>query len=162
MFPGIMIAIPLCIVFSRLGLLNSYAALILADSAISLPFAITILRPFFRAIPKELSEAAQIDGCNRFNAFCLVILPVAIPGVLTVGVFSFLTGWSDLLMSLSLVSDDWMRPVTAGLFKYMGNNIARWDMVMGFATLQMSPPLFLFVLAQRFVVSGLTDASIKL
>jgi multiple sugar transport system permease protein len=157
MFPAIMIATPLYIEFSRLGLLNTYLALILADSAISLPFAITLLRPAFGAVPRQLAEAAQIDGCDRFRAFWLVVLPLVMPGILTVGIFTFMTGWGDLLMSLSLVSDDWMRPVTAGLFKYMGNNISQWNMVMALATLQLIPPVLLFVFAQRYVVAGLAQ-----
>jgi ABC-type glycerol-3-phosphate transport system permease component len=115
-----------------------------SDSAICLPFALTILRPFFRSIPRELSEAARIDGCSPFSAFRRVILPLSAPAVLTVGIFTFLAAWGDLLMALSLITDEAMRPVTSGLFKYMGNNVSQWNMVMGFATLEMIPPWSFF------------------
>ncbi len=161
MFPSVMIAIPLFVIFNGLGLVNTYPGLIFANSAICLPFAITILRPFFRSIPKELSEAARIDGCGLMNAFRLIILPLSIPAVLTVGIFTFLAAWGDLLMALTLNTDEAMRPVTSGLFKYMGNNVSQWNMVMGFATLEMLPPLVLFLAAQKYVVAGLTDGAVK-
>ena len=161
MFPSVMIAIPLFVIFNRLGLVNTYPGLIFANSAICLPFAITILRPFFRSIPRELSEAARIDGCGLMNAFRLIILPLSTPAVLTVGIFTFLAAWGDLLMALTLNSDEAMRPVTSGLFKYMGNNVSQWNMVMAFATLEMLPPLVLFLAAQKYVVAGLTDGAIK-
>ena len=81
--------------------------------------------------------------------------------MLTVGIFTFLAAWGDLLMALTLNTDEAMRPVTSGLFKYMGNNISQWNMVMGFATLEMLPPLVLFLAAQKYVVAGLTDGSVK-
>jgi multiple sugar transport system permease protein len=161
MFPSVMIAIPLFVIFNGLGLVNTYPGLIFADSAICLPFAITILRPFFRSIPRELSEAARIDGCGLINAFRLIILPLSTPAVLTVGIFTFLAAWGDLLMALSLNTDEAMRPVTSGLFKYMGNNVSQWNMVMAFATLEMLPPLVLFLAAQKYVVAGLTDGAVK-
>lgn len=160
-FPAIMTATPLYIVFGKLGMLNTYPALILADTAISLPFAIVMLRPSFRSVPKELAEAAQIDGCGRWRAFWFIILPLVVPGILTVGVFTFLAGWGDLLMSLTLTTEDAMMPVTAGLFKYIGNNVSQWNRVMALATLQSIPPLLLFLVAQRYVVSGLTEAAVK-
>jgi multiple sugar transport system permease protein len=81
--------------------------------------------------------------------------------VLTVAIFTFLAAWGDLLMALSLITDEAMRPVTSGLFKYMGNNISQWNMVMGFATLEMLPPLILFVIAQKYMVAGLSEGAIK-
>ena len=161
MFPSVMLAIPLFVIFNGIGLVNTYPGLIFADAAICLPFATTILRPFFRSVPKELSEAARIDGCSAFNAFRLIILPLSVPAVLTVAIFTFLAAWGDLLMALSLITDEAMRPVTSGLFKYMGNNISQWNMVMGFATLEMLPPLILFVIAQKYMVAGLSEGAIK-
>jgi multiple sugar transport system permease protein len=161
MFPSVMVAIPLFVIFNKLGLVNTYPGLICADAAICLPFAITILRPFFHSIPRELPEAARIDGCSPFDAFRLIVLPLSSPAVLTVGIFTFLAAWGDLLMALSLITDEEMRPVTSGLFKYMGNNISQWNMVMAFATLEMVPPLILFLAAQKYVVAGLTDGAVR-
>jgi multiple sugar transport system permease protein len=156
-----MVAIPLFVIFNQIGLVNSYVGLIFANTAVALPFAITILRPFFLSVPKEITEAAWIDGCTTFGSFIRVILPIAIPGILTVSIFTFLASWGDLLFGLTLVTDDSMRPVTAGLWKYIGSNVSQWNFVMGLATLEMLPPIALFLIAQRYVVAGLTAGSVK-
>jgi ABC-type glycerol-3-phosphate transport system permease component len=80
---------------------------------------------------------------------------------LTILVFTFLAAWGDLLVAWSLITDEATRPVTSDLFKYMGNNVSQWNMVMGFATLEMIPPLVLFLAAQKYVVAGLTDGAVK-
>jgi multiple sugar transport system permease protein len=112
----------------------------------------------------------HLQGCRaerlflcvgRWRAFWFIILPLVVPGILTVGVFTFLTRWGDLLMSLTLTAEDAMMPVTAGLFKYIGNNVSRWNRVMAPATLPSMRPLVLFLVAQRYVVSGLTEAAVK-
>jgi multiple sugar transport system permease protein len=161
MFPAIMIATPLFVIFSRLGLNESYFGLIVANSALALPFAITVLRPFYLSIPRQLTEAAKIDGCTTWGAFWRVMLPLSTPGLLTTAIFTFLFGWSDLLFAISLVNSDEVRPITAGLYAYMGSNVTRWNAVMAISTVAMLPPLVVFLLAQRYVVRGLTAGSVK-
>jgi len=161
MFPAIMMALPLFVMFSRFGLTNSYPGLILANTTLALPFAIIVLRPFFLAIPAELTDAARIDGCSSFGSFWRVVLPLATPGLFTAAVFTFLFGWSDLVFALSLTTDDNMRPVTAGLWNFIGSNVTQWNAVMAFSTLAMLPPLVVFLVAQRYVVSGLTAGAVK-
>jgi multiple sugar transport system permease protein len=161
MFPAIMIATPLFVIFSRLGLSDSYFGLIVANSALALPFAVTVLRPFYLSIPRQLTEAAKIDGCTTFGAFWRVMLPLSSPGLLTTAIFTFLFGWSDLLFAISLVNSDEVRPITAGLYAYSGANVTRWNNVMALSTVAMLPPLVLFLIAQRYVVRGLTAGSVK-
>ena len=161
MFPAIMLALPFFVMFSRIGLTDSYAGLILANTALALPFAIIVLRPFFLAIPDELTAAAQIDGCTPFGAFVRVVLPLATPGLFTAAVFTFLFGWSDLVFALSLTTEESMRPVTAGLWNFIGSNVTQWNAVMAFSTLAMLPPLAVFLFAQRYVVAGLTARAVK-
>lgn len=161
MFPAIMLALPFFVMFSRIGLTDSYAGLILANTALALPFAIIVLRPFFLAIPDELTAAAQIDGCTPFGAFVRVVLPLATPGLFTAAVFTFLFGWSDLVFALSLTTEESMRPVTAGLWNFIGSNVTQWNAVMAFSTLAMLPPLAVFLFAQRYVVAGLTAGAVK-
>ena len=161
MFPAIMLALPFFVMFSRLGLTDSYIGLILANTALALPFAIIVLRPFFLAIPDELTAAAQIDGCTPFGAFVRVVLPLATPGLFTAAVFTFLFGWSDLVFALSLTTEESMRPVTAGLWNFIGSNVTQWNAVMAFSTLAMLPPLAVFLFAQRYVVAGLTAGAVK-
>lgn len=161
MFPAVMLATPLFVMFSRLGLVNTYPGLILANTTLALPFAIIVLRPFFLSIPAELTDAAQIDGCTPFGAFARVVLPLATPGLFTAAIFTFLFGWSDLVFALSLTSGDQMRPVTAGLWNFIGSNVTEWNGVMAFSTLIMLPPLAIFLVAQRYVVAGLTAGAVK-
>jgi multiple sugar transport system permease protein len=161
MFPAIMIATPLFVIFSRLGLNESYFGLIVANTALALPFAITVLRPFYLSIPRQLTEAAKIDGCTTWGAFWRVMLPLSTPGLLTTAIFTFLFGWSDLLFAISLVNSDEVRPITAGLYAYMGSNVTKWNAVMAISTVAMLPPLVVFLLAQRYVVRGLTAGSVK-
>lgn len=161
LFPAIMLATPLFVIFNRLGLDNTYLGLILANTALALPFSLVVLRPFFLAIPGELIEAARIDGASRWTAFRLVMLPLALPGLYTTAVFSFLFAWSDLVFALSLISDDELRPVTAGLWTFIGSNVTNWNGVMALSAFAMLPPLLIFLIAQRYVVSGLTAGAVK-
>jgi multiple sugar transport system permease protein len=161
LFPAIMLALPFFVMFSRLGLTDSYLGLILANTALALPFAIIVLRPFFLAIPVELVDSARIDGCTPFGAFVRVVLPLATPGLFTAAVFTFLFGWSDLVFALALTTEEEMRPVTAGLWNFIGSNVTQWNAVMAFSTLAMLPPLIVFLIAQRYVVAGLTAGAVK-
>lgn len=161
MFPVVMLATPLFVIFSRLGLTNSYLGLILANTALALPFALVVLRPFFLALPIELAEAARIDGCGPWGAFLRVMLPLATPGLVTAGIFTFLFGWNDLVFALTLTNNDAFRPVTAGLWTFIGVNNTDWNAVMAFSTLAMLPPLVVFLVTQRYVISGLTAGAVK-
>lgn len=161
MFPAIMLATPLFVIFGRMGLTDSYLGLILANTALSLPFAMVVLRPFFLTLPGQLTEAAKIDGCTAWGAFARVMLPLAKPGIATAGIFTFLFGWNDLVFALSLTNNDAYRPVTAGLWNFIGANVTQWNSVMALSTLAMLPPLVIFLLAQRYVIAGLTAGGVK-
>lgn len=161
MFPVVMLATPLFVIFSRLGLTDNYFGLILANTALALPFALVVLRPFFLTLPKELTEAARIDGCSAWGAFARVMLPLAVPGLVTAAIFTFLFGWNDLVFAVTLTSNDQFRPVTAGLWTFIGRNNTDWNAVMAFSTLAMLPPLLIFLISQRYVISGLTSGAVK-
>ena len=160
-FPGVMLALPLFVIFSKLGLINSYLGLIIANSALNVPFSVVILRPAFLSIPPELTEAAQIDGCTRWSAFFRIVLPLARPGLATAGIFAFLGGWNDLVFALSFANRDTYQPVTAGIWSYISNTRTDWSTAMAYSTLAMVPTLIVFVFAQRFIVSGLVTGSVK-
>jgi multiple sugar transport system permease protein len=161
MFPAIMLATPLFVIFNRLGLTDSYLGLVLADTTLALPYAIVLLRPTFARIPAEYTEAALIDGCSPLRAFLTVILPLAKPGLATVAVLSFLWGWGDLVFALTLVNDDAKRPVTTGLWAFFGANTSDWGGAMAFSTLAMLPPLLVFLLTQRLVITGVGAGGLK-
>jgi multiple sugar transport system permease protein len=161
LLPAIVIATPLFVLFSRIGLLNSYPALILADTTITLPFAVIILRPFFLTVPRELEAAAQIDGCTQWGAFWRVVLPLVRPGLLTVGVFAFLFAWGEFLFALSLNTNENVQPVTVALNKFIGQYGTQWNKLMAVATTIALPIIVIFASLQRYIVSGLVAGSVK-
>jgi multiple sugar transport system permease protein len=161
MLPAIMLATPLFVVFSKIHLTNNLFALVLADTTLALPYAIVLLRPTFAAIPQDLAEAAQIDGSSALGAFVRIVLPLARPGLATVGVLSFLWGWGDLVFALTLTTDESHRVVTTGLASFFGAFATDWSGAMAFCTLGMLPPLIVFVLGQRQVIAGLTAGGMK-
>ncbi|PWU69756.1 carbohydrate ABC transporter permease [Gracilibacillus dipsosauri] len=161
MIPGIMMAMPLYIMFSKFDLVNSYLALIVGNTTTALPFAIVIMRPFFLAIPKGLEEAAVIDGCNTFTAFVRIILPLTKPIILTVCTFSFLFAWGDLIFALTLATDEAVRPLTMGIQKFIGQYGTQWDNLMAVSTIAAAPIIIIFLLFQKHIVSGITAGSEK-
>jgi multiple sugar transport system permease protein len=161
MLPSIMLALPFFILFSKLHLLNSFIALIIANTTASLPFAILVLRPFFMSIPNGLEEAAAIDGCNRFTTFYKIILPLAKPGLLTVGSFSFLFAWGDLLFALILTSDESIRTLTVHLYTFVGQHGTDWSSLMAVATISIIPIILIFIAFQKHIVGGMASGSIK-
>lgn len=161
MLPGIMMAMPLFIMFSKIGLINSYTSLIVANTTHALPFAILVLRPYYLSIPGGLEDAASIDGCNKFTAFWRVILPLVKPGLLTVGAFCFLFGWGDFLFALTLTTEDSIRPLTMGLYKFIGEYGTEWNNLMAVATIAAVPIIFIFITLQRYIISGVTSGSMK-
>jgi multiple sugar transport system permease protein len=161
LLPAIVIATPLFVLFSRIGLLNSYPALILADTTITLPFAVIILRPFFLTVPSELEAAAKIDGCNQFSAFWRVVLPLVRPGLITVAVFAFLFSWGEFLFALSLNTSENVQPVTVALNKFIGQYGVQWNKLMAVATTIALPIIVIFAGLQRYIVGGLVAGSVK-
>jgi multiple sugar transport system permease protein len=161
MFPAIMLATPLFVIFSRLHLTDNLLGLVLADTTLALPYAIVLLRPMFAAVPRELTEAAMMDGCNRFSSFARVILPLAVPGISTVGVIAFLWGWGDLVFALTLTNDESKRVVTTGLWGFFGANTSDWNGAMAFSTLAMIPPLVVFLFTQSKVAAGSVAGAVK-
>jgi multiple sugar transport system permease protein len=161
LLPAIVIATPLFVVFSRIGLINSYPALILANTTFTLPFAVIVLRPFFLTVPRELEAAAQIDGCTQFGAFARVILPLVQPGLLTVAVFAFLMGWGEFLFAMTLTTNEMIQPATAALNKFIGQYGTEWNKLMAVATTIAIPIIIIFAGLQRYIVSGLTTGAVK-
>lgn len=161
MFPAIMLATPLFVIFSRLHLTDNLFGLVLADTTLALPYAIVLLRPMFAAVPHEVTEAAMLDGCNRFTAFARVVLPLSVPGLSTVSVIAFLWGWGDLVFALTLTSLDSTRVVTTGLWGFFGANTTDWNGAMAFSALAMIPPLVVFLTSQYRVTTGSVAGAVK-
>ena len=160
MMPSSLLLIPLFIQFKNMNLLNSYLGVIIADSTIGIPFSVIILRTYFVSIPKELEEAAQIDGCGHLRAFFKIMLPVAFPGVVVAMVFSLMFAWGDLVFGLNMLPDA-MRPVTSGMYNYIQQYETIWNFIMAFGVIAIMPVLLIFIFMQKYIVSGLTNGAVK-
>jgi len=161
MIPGIVMANSLYTVFSNLNLIDSYGALILADSTATIPFAILVLRAFMIGIPKDLTEAARVDGAGYFRTFRSIIVPVSRNAMVTAGLFAFLFSWADFLFGVTLTTGQTIQPITVGIYKFIGNQTADWNGIMATAVLASVPAAVLLVIAQRYVVAGVTGGAIK-
>ncbi|MGW0207436.1 carbohydrate ABC transporter permease, partial [Streptomyces sp. NPDC003233] len=147
MVPGIVVANALYSAYSDLGLLNSYGGLILADSTAGVPFAIIILRAFMRNIPREIIEAAHLDGAGRLRVFRSVVLPVSRNALITAAVFTFLFTWSDFLFAVTLTTTETVRPITLGVYQYIGAHTNQWNAIMATTVMASVPAAVLLVVA---------------
>ncbi|MGP3973908.1 carbohydrate ABC transporter permease [Streptomyces sp. 8N114] len=161
MVPGIVIANALYSAYAELRLVNSYLGLILADASLGLPFSIVLLRAFMVSIPGEVVEAALVDGANRFTAFVRVVLPMSRNALITAGLFTFLFAWSDFMFALTLNTTDDVKPVTLGIYQFVGAHVSDWGAVMATAVLSAVPAAVLLVVAQRYIAAGITGGSVK-
>ena len=159
MMPAALVAIPFFVMFTRAGLFGTRLGLVLANSAAAVPFATWLLKGFFDAIPRELDEAARIDGCTELGAFLRVVLPLAAPGLSAGAAYVAIVTWSDLVFARTLTSkpEDWL--VTVGLQSFTGEYLVDWASLMAAATISVVPMLLLFVLIQPFLIRGMTQGS---
>ena len=161
MIPGLVMAMGFYGIFLDLGLLNSWWGLIIADSTIAVPFGVMIFTAFMSGIPAELINAARIDGATTWRTFRSVILPVSRNALVTVSLFTFLWAWSDFVFANTLDSGGNLRPITLGIYKYIGNNNQEWNAIMATAVIASIPAAVLLVLAQRYVAAGVTAGAVK-
>jgi len=147
--------------FFELGLINTYTALIVVNAAFNLAFAIWILRAFFASIPREIEEAAAVDGCGRPAILVRIVLPVATPGIVTAGIFAFIAAWNEYIVALTLMTDASMRPLTVGITSYVTAYVQHWDLLFAASTIAIVPVVILFALIEPYLVGGLTAGSVK-
>ena len=161
MLPVSVLLTPMFILFKNTHVYNTPVAAILADATIGIPFSVLILKNYFASIPKELEEAAYIDGCNRFTAFIRVLIPIAKPGVVVCSVFSFLYAWGDLAYGMTFIIDQTKRPITAGIFNFMGQYGTKWSYLTAFAVVTIIPVALIFIFMQKYIISGMTRGAVK-
>ncbi|MCU1572279.1 MAG: carbohydrate transporter rane protein 2, family [Micrococcaceae bacterium] len=161
MIPGIVVANALYTAYNDLGLLNSIPGLILADSSHGIPFAILIIRAFMNGMPSSVIEAARVDGAGHLRTFFSIVLPLSRNSLITAALFTFLFSWSDFLFALTLTTTDQVRPVTLGIFQYIGAYVNDWSSVMATAVLASIPAIILLVLAQKYIAAGTTGGAVK-
>jgi multiple sugar transport system permease protein len=159
--PGIVVANSLFRAYSELGLVNSIPGLILADAGQGVPFAILVMRAYLARLPGDVLKAARMDGAGRIRTFVSIVLPMSRNALITAGLFTFLFTWSDFLFALTLTTTPDVRPVTLGIYQYLGAYVSNWSSVMATAVLASIPAAALLLVAQRFVAAGLSDGAVK-
>lgn len=161
MLPSSLILTPLFINFKKLGLINNLLGVILADATLTIPFSVIILRTYFKDIPRELEEAAIIDGCGPWKVFLKIMAPISYPGIATATVMSLFMAWGDMVFSLTFLNKEQMKPLSLILYKAMGELGVRWEILMAYSTIVVLPIAIVFIFMQKYVVSGLTAGSVK-
>lgn len=161
MLPEVLLVIPLFVFFRQFHLTNSYLSVIIADSALNAPFSILILRTGFLQVPRDLEEAALIDGTSRLGALRRIIAPLVRPNIVTAALFAFLLGWGDFVFSLSFLQEQDLHPLALGVYNFIGYYRIRWEGVMAFSTIIALPVIVIVMALQRYFVSGLTTGSVK-
>lgn len=159
MAPGIVVANSLYALFTKVGILNTYWAVILADCTSAVPFAIIVMRAFMLGIPREMSEAATVDGAGHWTTFTAIILPISRTAIITAALFSFLSGWGDFMMALIL--NPTTTPITVGIYYFIGSYSTNWPSVMAVALIAAVPAIILLTAAQRYIAAGITAGAVK-
>jgi len=147
--------------FFELDLINTYTALILTNAAFNLAFAIWILRAFFASIPREIEEAAAVDGCGRVRVLCRIVLPLSLPGLVTAAIFAFIAAWNEYIVALTLMTDPDKKPLTVGVTSYVTAYVQHWNSLFAASIIAIVPVVVLFALIERYLVGGLTAGSVK-
>lgn len=147
--------------FFELDLINTYTALILTNAAFNLAFAIWILRAFFASIPREIEEAAAVDGCGRLRSLVRIVLPLSGPGLVTAAIFAFIAAWNEYIVALTLMTDPARKPLTVGITSYVTAYVQHWNSLFAASVIAIVPVVVLFALIERYLVGGLTAGSLK-
>jgi ABC-type glycerol-3-phosphate transport system permease component len=161
LFPFVILITPIYALFFRLGLVNSYLGLVISYIAITMPFSIYLLLGYMETIPKELDEAAIVDGTTTIGVIFRIIVPVAWPGIVTVAIYAFVQTWDEFLFALTLMTENEKKTVPVGLAGFFGEFTTQWNLVMTAATVSTLPTLVLFLFAQRKLVSDLAAGAVK-
>lgn len=161
LIPGVVLVMALFAIYSQLGLISTYPGLILANATGSVPLAIIILRAFMSQLPRELIEAARIDGASAGRILVSIVVPLSRNAIVTAGLFSFLFAWADFLNARSLTTGNEIVPFTLSLFRYIGAQTTDWNGVMATAVIASVPAVVLLITAQRFVAAGITAGAVK-
>ena len=161
MLPIPTLIIPIFQINRSLGLYNSYLGLILPYTALGIPFSIIILRSFFDGFPRDIEDAARIDGCNAFGIYWRIMMPVSWPALSVVIIWQFMTSWNEFLLALVIIKDVQLKPLTLVPLIYSGQFMARPGAMFAVLALITIPIVIVYVLMQRYFVSGMTSGALK-
>lgn len=159
--PPITLLIPYFSLIVALGLYNSYLGLILTYMVFTVPYAVIMMTSYFNTLPRELDEAVKVDGAGPLTALFRILVPVAMPGIVSVGVYTFMIAWNEYLFALTLTRTDDVRTLPIGIQLLLGQNTQDWAQLMSMSLLGMLPVLVLFLVFQRHFIGGLTSGAVK-
>ncbi|MBE0552398.1 MAG: carbohydrate ABC transporter permease [Rhodobacteraceae bacterium] len=159
--PGVALSLPLFILYGRIGIIDTHFGMILVYVAMNVPFTIWLIDGFFRQVPKELAEAAEIDGCTRWQAFWRVEFPVARAGIASAGIFAFLTSWNEYALASQLTRSVNSKTMPVGLLDFTSQFTLNWGGMCALAVLMIIPALVLTFLVQKHLIAGLTFGGVK-
>jgi ABC-type glycerol-3-phosphate transport system permease component len=160
-FPWIILVTPLFILFAQLGLLNNHLAMIFIYTAISIPFSVYLLVGYLESVPRELDEAAIIDGCPRHQVIWRIIFPIMLPGIVATATYAFMLCWTEYLFALAFLTQSQLKTMPLGLYAFFGENTTDWGSVMAASALTTAPTLLLFLPLQTRLASGLTAGAVR-
>lgn len=160
MFPVVLLILPLFVLMRRLGLLDTHFALILANATVAIPFAVWMLTSYVGAIPKSLDEAAMTDGCSRLTTLRRIVLPLMMPGIISTGIYIFITAWNEYLYALTFGGRN-VRTVTVAIQTLIGEYQIEWGLLAAGAVVGALPATLLFLIVQRRLIGGLTQGAVK-
>lgn len=161
MIPGTLLLVPVYEMFAQLGIVNTRTALVLVNVAFAAPFCTWLLRGFLQAVPRELDEAAVIDGCGPLRTMYSVVLPLMLPGLATVAVYSFVYSWTEFVFASQLVVSDEFKTLPIGLSAIMGQYTVNWGLLMAGTVFTMIPAIIPFLFVGKYFIGGLTAGAVK-
>jgi ABC-type glycerol-3-phosphate transport system permease component len=161
LIPGSLLLIPMYLTIVRLGLKDTYTGLIVANLSFSVPFCTWLMMGYLRSISAEMEEASLIDGCTRLLSLWYIVIPLSIPGIVTAAIFIFNGVWNEYIFALIIAQDDAHRMISVGLSNFYRSDYYMMGPMMAGALIAMAPVVILYILAQRFVVSGLAAGAVK-
>ena len=161
MFSPVIVVISLFKTMAALKLLNTYLSLVLANSVFTIAFTIWMMNGYFRSIPKEIEEAALIDGCSRVQTITRIMLPIAVPGLVTAMIYSFIAAWNEFLFGLTFIQSQEKMPLVLGLYNFVGRWTTQWELLNAAAFVALVPVLVLFYIIEKRLVAGLAGGAVK-
>lgn len=159
--PPIMLMIPLYKIMAALHLTGSHVGVIIGHLTITLPFSVWLLISFFRKLPREIDEAAMIDGANEWQVFVQIDFPLCISGILSTGIMAFIMSWNEFLLSSVLINKEAMKTLTVGISNYISSTHIDWGIIMALGTITTIPVVILFAAVQKYFVEGMTAGAVK-
>lgn len=161
MLPGTLLVVPIYMIFSRMGWINTYKALVLTNITTIIPFSTWMMKGFFDSIPLQLEEAAAIDGCSWGGSFIRIIIPLTTPGIAAVTIYSLILSWNEFLFARTLAYDQSRWVFTVGLASFIGEHSIDWSEIMAGGLLFLVPLIILFIILEPYLVSGMTSGAVK-